>query len=103
MSAEQIDSRAFQGQDFEAQLRVLSPEFREPAGCLFQALARLEYLRQHETTLNMTGPLVVYGVHVVPRGNTSAAYDLISLAIPFVDRNTGICLRFSLKLCRRRE
>ena len=89
-------SLIFQVKDFEAQLRVLAPEFRESGRTLFQALGRSEFLRQHETFLNATGPLVVSGVQVVPRGNSSAAYDLVSLAIPFTDRNTGICLRFAL-------
>ena len=96
MPAENQDGIAFQVKDFEAQLRVLAPEFRESGRILFQSLARLEYLRQHETFLNTTGPLVVSGFQVIPRGDTSAAYDLVSLAIPYTDRNTGICLRFAI-------
>lgn len=95
-AAESPERSAFRVMDFEAQLRVLAPEFRESGRILFQSLARLEYLRQHETFLNTTGPLVVSGFRVIPRGDTSAAYDLVSLAIPFTCRNTGICLRFAL-------
>lgn len=90
------ENAAFQTADFEVQLSILAIEYQEPVRELFQALSRLEYLQEQDTFLNETGPLVVSG-RVVKSGRGSQVIGrLVSIAIPFTDRHTGICLRFAL-------
>lgn len=90
------ENAAFQTADFEVQLAILAIEYQEPVRELFRALSQLEYLQEHDTFLNETGPLVVSG-RVVKSGRGSQVIGkLVTIAIPFTDRHTGITLRFAL-------